>query len=138
MNNREIKFRVWDKRKKKFVERPRRFQQHKWGLSYFGGTSEYLQKNCYVLQQYTGLKDINNKEIYEGDIVKTDNREKHMCLLLSNEHDVPNYTHGEITWWNYCFAICQKGVGAVELYEYASCDCHPCSLEIIGNIFEDK
>ena len=59
---REIKFRAWDKSANKF-------RGVKGVKDCFSLRSDGMVNNNYIIMQYTGLKDKNDKEIYEGDIV---------------------------------------------------------------------
>ncbi|WP_346216386.1 YopX family protein [Caldifermentibacillus hisashii] len=64
---REIKFRVWHKADEKMYE-VYGFAQNKWFLK---GKQFPMPNGSVVIMQYTGLKDKNGKEIYEGDICET-------------------------------------------------------------------
>ena len=124
---REIKFRAWDKADKKY------YRECDWLCWKPGGIqfcwTDYekdetmvtqLTKGTYVLLQYTGLHDKNNKEIYEGDIIKT---ESDTSVLIG---------------WNDIYAsfcLTKKGWASAHYFGEAA---DPDGCEVIGNIYENE
>ena len=116
---REIKFRAWDDLYKKMYG-----YNSAWKLQWSDGRmwdinlAEYLDH--IILMQYTGLKDSNGKEIYEGDIVFWPHMgETELYEVYYNEDEV------------HYFARPINNLGETESYLDST------HMQIIGNIYEN-
>jgi hypothetical protein len=75
MNNREIKFRYYYSNESNWLVYEFGMEQIENGYPYEATNDNPLLKRYKLIDrvQFTGLKDKNGKEIYEGDIIETDN-----------------------------------------------------------------
>lgn len=104
--SREIKFRIWDK-----INRM-------WLKSFNANLLNVGDLSNVEINQYTGVKDKNGKEIYEGDIViLNDAEEENRCVV--------KYKYGSY--------ILVDG----DLRENLS-NVEDRFLEVVGNIYENK
>ena len=124
--SREIKFRAWNTRRKEMemIDDMYWFEENQ---------CHHNGDNDYVIQQYTGLKDKNEKEIYEGDIIQwsADFRERKAEV---------KYGIGEFDGGVYKYAgFYLEGDGRIlEPYEITNMIKHKeyYSYKVVGNIFE--
>ena len=119
----DIKFRVWDNIAKKYID-SRYVSISGLGLLH---VAKRIIKNCFrpphtrknpwfIVEQFTGLRDKNGTEIYEGDILIDDTGEP-------IEYWVVKFSNG--VFIGECAGVAES------LFELAN-------LEVVGNIHEDS
>ena len=87
---REIKFRAWDKLKNKilFIDQLEFCRGELKKIICFDGEMMANQPDRYSIMQYTGLKDKNGKDIFEGDIIATTMTGKdRQTMVVEYNHD---------------------------------------------------
>ena len=137
---RELKFRLWNNAgdkskffydteqvmeclKQQILFNDKAHKYHKLGYDHVGGGSSFMQ--------YTGLKDVKGKEIYEGDICEITLRKKYGHQFDNKKAIVGVVEFGKIFVKNNA------------LYEYEAFHINGGSisylqeLEIVGNIYEN-
>jgi uncharacterized phage protein (TIGR01671 family) len=118
---REIKFRAWNKEHGEMCYSMKTTLFEKREFYPFGievGFSHYPQEG-WELMQYTGLKDKNGKEIYEGDIVR-DSTMTYLGIIAWNTGDCSFDVKSTKTGMHYGIGISRQN-----------------DLEIVGNIYEN-
>ena len=118
---REIKFRAWHKGKKIIGNVLGIDILHK--EIFFSNENvdcyEHVDFKNIELMQYTGLKDKNNKEIYEGDILSDGNVKNLYKVIFKNGRFITEYN------------------GDFEEYSFDLIDVVAQSCEVVGNIYEN-
>ena len=119
-----FKFRVWRIKENCYNHQepfPTCCMQENGLLAYF---NEERQMQNYIVEQCTGLKDINGKLIYEGDILK-------------DNHGRIARVYWSVTWCEFEVVYTHNNTGTIYSFTDWAYE-KRCRTEIIGNIHENK
>jgi len=127
---REIKFRAWDRLEGKMVYdykvKIRNDDRNVYPDISLNALIEMMSYHGDILMQYTGLKDKNGVEIYEGDIIKIqfdiDEVEDYIYLQLSEKERKEETAIRKVLDFPDCFSQPEFSAD---------------SIEVIGNIYEN-
>lgn len=120
----KIFFRIWDKANKQMISDVHICPEYGWlVMSDNDALSEMMGRvnpNNLVWMQYTGLKDKNGVEIYEGDIV--------ISSYAENQENIVKFDEDRCGYYPFATG---DGCGCCETNVFP-----PYTCEVIGNIYD--
>ncbi len=123
----EIKIRVWDKEENRMISGDR------FAFEEYAPLNDLFRNNSkkFDFMLYTGYKDINGKEIYEGDIIERTDKTPVAGLYNEKEIGVVEYKNAQFvlkTGQDSYYEISYDGIFFTHMADY----------KVIGNIYENK
>jgi uncharacterized phage protein (TIGR01671 family) len=117
--NREIKFRAWDNSSMRYSE-------------WYGLDEFFYMCHEDVLMKYTGFKDVNGKEIYEGDVLQVTYIDVAEPTGVGVINSVVSFENGMFVCKDEGFDYEGKKEQPMSLYEWMKGE----QVTIIRNIYE--